>query len=238
MRSIALANQKGGVGKTTTAVHLAHGLALAGGRVVQLDLDPQGNATVATQGMAVESVLEGGVFDLLEPLRDDLWILPSPGATRNLSPTTVPDVGRLRELMKALAEDGFDWAIVDCPPRMDAWGLAGISICDQVLLPMQAEFFAMHGLTQMLATLDTCAEGGDLLGIVVTMFDPRAEVETEIIADLRAKLDAKVCTSIIYRDTAFVEAASHGVTLFDYNLASVGARSYGELVREIIDGRT
>ncbi len=244
MRSIALANQKGGVGKTTTAVHLAHGLALAGNRVVHIDLDPQGNSTLATQAMKIEvpEVQDDGVYQALEPLRDGLWILPSPGASRNLPPSTVPDLGRLQGLVDALKEEQFDWMIVDCPPRMDAWGLAGIRLCEEVLLPVQAEFFAMHGLSQMMATLDRTrqenASCGHLLGVIVTMFDSRATIEQEILTDLRGNLGPKLMDSVIYRDLAFVEAASHGVTLFDYDLDSAGARAYGELVREITYGRT
>ncbi|MCA8941695.1 MAG: ParA family protein [Planctomycetes bacterium] len=243
MRSIALANQKGGVGKTTTTVHLAHGLALAGDRVLVLDLDPQGNATLATQGMKPDDATapEGGIYDALQPLRDGLWILPSPGASRNLSPQTVPDFGRLHGLMQALEDEGFDWVVVDCPPRMDAWGLTGVRLCQHVLLPIQPEFFAMHGLSQMLETLEgvrsehgSCAE---LLGVVVTMFDPKVPVEREILANLRSNLGSRLFRSIVERDPRFVEAASHGVTLFDYCLESKGARCYGELVREICYGR-
>lgn len=243
MRSIALANQKGGVGKTTTAVHLAHGLALAGKRVAQIDLDPQGHATLALQGMRTDETPGAeGVLGTLDPLRDGLWILPSPGVERNLPADAVPDAERLRGLVDALRVAGFDWLIVDCPPRMDAWGRTAVRLCEQVLLPVQAEFFAMHGLAQMIATLEAlraehpgCAE---LLGVVVTMFDPAAGIEREILADIQANLGERLCATTIQRDLRFVEAASHGVTLFDYNLAAIGARGYGELVREIMYGRT
>lgn len=243
MRSIALANQKGGVGKTTTTVHLAHGLALTGARVLVLDLDPQGNATLATQGMQSDgdANADSGIYEALQPLRDGLWILPSPGASRNLSPQTVPDFDRLAGLVEALGDEGFDWVIVDCPPRMDAWGLTGVRLCEHVLLPIQPEFFAMHGLSQMLETLEgvrrehgACA---DLLGVVVTLFDPKVPVEREILDNVRANLGPRMLRSVIERDPRFVEAASHGLTLFDYCLESKGARCYGELVREICYGR-
>ncbi len=249
MRSLALANQKGGVGKTTTAIHLAHGLALAGKQVVIYDLDPQGNATLAVQGMAEQENAEqeaagqdpGSPFAALQPLAPGLWILPSPGARRNIAATTRPDVGKLQQLARALEYEGVEWLIVDCPPRMDAWGIAGLEICERALLPVQAEFFAMHGLGQMMATIEQtrkrCPHAAHLFGVLVTMLDRREPIAVEVLQDLRANLGDKLCEAAVFRDSRFIEAASHGVTLFDYDLQSKGARSYGELVREVLYGR-
>ena len=247
MRSIALANQKGGVGKTTTAVHLAHGLAIAGDTAVILDLDPQGNATLSVQGMAETTARSAdeeppaGPFAALAPLAERLWILPSPGAYRNIDRRTVPDTAKLRALTEALAEHGADWLIVDCPPRMDAWGWAGLELCQQVLLPVQAEFFAMHGLGQMLQTLRQArkkfAGRADLLGVLPTLVDGREEISREVLDDLRENLGEQVCQAAIYRDSTFVEAASHGRTLFDYRIDAKGTLCYASLVREVRHGR-
>ena len=244
MRSVALANQKGGVGKTTTAIHLAHGLAMAGHSTAIFDLDPQGNATLALQGMTEpdpEDLPKDSAFAALEPLKDGMWILPSPGATRALSRTAKLDVRRLVDLAKALEQDGLDWLVVDCPPRMDQWGWAGLQLSDEVLIPVPPEFFPMHGLSQMVQTLDEARREfpgkAGLMGILVTMLDRRESVALEVLEDLRQNLGERLMASEVYRDPQLVEAASHGRTVFDYNLFSKGARSYGELVREVLYGR-
>lgn len=235
MRALALANQKGGVGKTTTAIHLGHGLALAGYRVALLDLDPQGNATLALQEM-----VGGRTSDDLPPLvaaAERLWVLPSLGAERSLGPDDHLDVERLRVLVADLA-GSMDILLVDCPPRMDSWGWAGLQLCDHVLVPVQAEFFAMHGLTQMLATLDRARSDrvaqSELLGVFITMFDWREHVAHDVRADLRANLGDTMLESVVVRDPQFIEAASHGVTLFDYNPFAKGARCYASLTREVL----
>ena len=238
---LSIANQKGGVGKTTTAVHLAHGLALTGKSVALFDMDPQGNATLAVQAMAGSAVDPGPPFEQLQPLSEGLWILPSPGATRNVPRDAELDVERLVGLTVELEKASLDWLIVDCPPRMDRWGWAGLRLCRQVLVPVQAEFFAMHGLSQMMRTLDKARaefpRRAGLLGILVTMLDEREPVEVEVLGNLRKHLGPDLLDTVVYRDSQLVEAASHGLTLYEYNPFSKGARSYGELVREVVHGR-
>ncbi len=234
LRSLALANQKGGVGKTTTAIHLGHCLALAGMRVAIFDLDPQGNATLAMQEMVT------GTEEGLEPLvgaGERLWILPSAGTDRAIGPGEELDVDGL-EGLRARMESEIDVLIVDCPPRMDAWGWAGLRLCDHVLVPVQAEFFAMHGLSRMLDTVDMArgSEAGraELMGVFVSMFDHREEVAVEVRADLQANLGSKLFDSVVVRDAQFIEAASHGVTLLDYNPLARGVRCYASLAREVM----
>ena len=243
MKSLALANQKGGVGKTTTAVHLAHGLALTGQKVVLFDVDPQGHATLAVQGMMGWG--EGPTeppFRQLQALAEGFWILPSPGATRNMPRDANLNVDGLVHLAEDLENASVDWLIVDCPPRMDRWGWAGLRLCSEVLVPVQPEFFAMHGLSQMMRTLESAQEEfpsrAGLLGVVVTMLDEREPVELEVLGNLRENLGPELLQTVVYRDSQLVEAASHGLTLFQYNPFSKGARSYGELVREVVHGRT
>ena len=140
-----------------------------------------------------------------------------------------------------LFEDGFEWLIVDCPPRMDTWGWAGLELCAEVLLPVQSEFFAMHGLTQMMRTLEDAQRQfpgrSRLLGVLPTLVDTREAIAVDVLSDLRENLRSELLTTVIFRDAGFVEAASHGQTLFEYKLESKGARAYGELVWEILYGR-
>lgn len=237
MRSIVLANQKGGVGKTTTAIHLAHGFALAGRRVLLMDLDPQGNATVAVQGMLTEGLPAGqGSLEFMTPVCQRLWLLPSAGGVDS---TAGIDTSRLHALVEELSPH-IDTLIVDCPPRMDEWGWAGVQLCEQVIVPVQAEFFAMHGLSQMMASLEAAAKvypgKGKLRGVLPTMVDPQEPVAREILEDLRKNLGPLLLNSVIFRDASLVEAASHGQSVFFHSPWSKGALCYAELVREILDG--
>jgi chromosome partitioning protein len=236
VRSIVLANQKGGVGKTTTAIHLAHGLCLAGRRVALFDLDPQGNATVALQGMNPEASAD---LPGLEQLAAGFWLLPSAGSASTLARGARLDVARLHALVD-LVTPQLDWLVVDCPPRMDEWGWAGVQIAEQVLVPVQAEFFAMHGLSQMLATLEAAAiefPGKAVLrGVLPTMVDAREPIATEVLEDLRKNLGTRLLDTVILRDAGLVEAASFGLSVFQHLPFSKGALCYAELVKELIDG--
>jgi chromosome partitioning protein len=237
VRSIVLANQKGGVGKTTTAIHLAHGLAIAGHRTALFDLDPQGNATIAVQGMGGESHPDDAVSGL-QAIGPRFWLLPSRGEVAP-SPALRPDPGRLLELADSLTEK-LDYLIVDCPPRLDAWGWAGIQLADEVVVPVQAEFFAMHGLSQMLASLEmaTAERPGKcrLRGVLPTMVDLREPITGEILEDLRRNLGNRLLDSIILRDSCLIEAGSFGVSVFQHSPWSKGAFCYAQLIKELAHG--
>lgn len=238
MRSIVLANQKGGVGKTTTAIHLAHGFALAGHRVLLMDLDPQGNATVAVQGMtAPEDAAQPQEW--MTPVAERLWLVPSPGSEAVESGTADLDVDQLQSELDGLVSD-IDWLVVDCPPRMDQWGWAGVQLCDEVVVPVQAEFFSMHGLSQMMASLEDAAARfpgkGRLRGVLPTMVDAGEPISGEILEDLRKNLGDRLLRSVIFRDASLVEAGSHGQSVFEHSPWSKGAHCYTELVQEILHG--
>jgi chromosome partitioning protein len=228
-RSVALANQKGGVGKTTTAIHLAHGLSLCGLRVALLDLDPQGNATVGVGG---ELGTEGDLSPLLK-LPAGFHLLPA---------NVVKDPKDLDRLMSQLEAAKFDWVVADCPPRMDEWGWAGVRACTDVIVPVQAEFFAMQGLSQILATLESIQGQrpghARLLGILPTMVSSADQVSLEVLADLRANLGERVLDTTILRDPQVVEAASHGRSLFAYKPEAPATFCFTEMVREVLHGRS
>ena len=238
MRSIVLANQKGGVGKTTTAIHLAHGLALAGNRVALFDLDPQGNATIAVQTMSADD-LEGTEVEALTPIATNLWLLPSPGDGSTLARNASIDTVKLEGLVDRL-QGQIDWLIIDCPPRLDEWGWAGVQIAEQVVVPVQAEFFAMHGLSQMLATLEAASAEfpgkASLRGVLPTMVDLREPLAAEILEDLRKNLGDRMLRTVILRDTSLVEASSHGQSVFQHSPFSKSAFCYAQLVKELADG--
>ncbi|MCR9244433.1 MAG: ParA family protein [bacterium] len=239
VRSLVLANQKGGVGKTTTAIHLAHGFALSGKKVALFDMDPQGNATVAVQQMSGGHEAKKGALTMLEPVAKNLWLLRSPGAESLVEPGADIEVDRLLELVQELAKV-VDWLVIDCPPRIDAWGWAGLQLGDEVLVPVQAEFFAIHGLSQMLAAMEVAAKQLDgkarIRGVLPTMVDASEPVTLEVVEDLRKNLGDLVLDSLVLRDSNLVEAASHGKTAFAHCPWARGALCYGELVMEILDG--
>lgn len=238
VRSIVLANQKGGVGKTTTAIHLAHGIALAGKKVVLIDLDLQGNATVALQGMSAPAS-QDPVLAELTAVSENMWLVPSPGAFGEVPRDARVDFERLRQLTEGLAS-AIDFLVFDCPPRMDDWGWAGVRLGDEILVPVQAEFFAMHGLSQMLSSIEAAAAENPgkakLRGVLPTMVDYSEAVTTEILQDLRRNLSTRMMNSLILRDASLVEAASFGKTVFLHSPASKAALCYAQLVREVIHG--
>ena len=239
MRSIVLANQKGGVGKTTTAIHLAHGFAIAGQRVLLMDLDPQGNATVAVQGMRDESAPES-THAWMSPIAERFWLVPSAGADAPGEDASL-DTERLEAVVQGLDQE-IDLLVVDCPPRMDEWGWAGVQLCDEVIVPVQAEVFSMHGLSQMMASQEEAARRfpgkGRLRGVLPTMVDSREEIANEVLEDLRKNLGDLLLQSVIFRDSSLVEAASHGTSAFLHSPWSKGALCYTELVQEIMNGRS
>ena len=237
MKSLVFANQKGGVGKTTTAIHLAHGLALAGYRVALFDLDPQGSATVAVQGMVAERD-EGRMPGTLTCVAPNFWLLGSSGIETRHGRSNV-DVRTLMLLVDEM-RDQIDWLVVDCPPRLEGWGWAGLQLCDQVVIPVQAEFFAMHGLSQMIRSLEVAAfelpGKARMRGILPTMVDLREPIAIEVLEDLRRNLGDLVMDTVIVRDSNLIEAASHGKTVYVHCPWARSALCYTELAKEIIDG--
>jgi chromosome partitioning protein len=231
MRITCIANQKGGVGKTTTAVNLARSLVLKGERVLLGDLDPQANATLGLQGLAPAK--EGGTWS--STTCPGLSLVSFPEVLRRRGGRQ-PTVALLREVLDELP--GTSWMILDCPPRIDAWGVTGLEACQEVLVPVQSEFFAMQGLAQMLRIVEGVKSsrnpGLDVAGFLLTMVDWREQLHTDVVGEVKSHMHGKVFATQIPRDLKLAEASSHGKPIWEYDNSSPGALAYLQLAREIM----
>jgi chromosome partitioning protein len=253
-QTIACANQKGGVGKTTTVVNLASYLALASERVLVLDLDPQGNAT---SGLGIDRTRDQSVYDAVidaVSLREltiptgvpGLSIVPSSialaGAEVELAPLEQRE-RRLSRLIQPIADD-YDYILIDCPPSLGLLTVNALTAADSVLIPIQCEYYALEGLGQLMATVrlvrDHLNPRLEVKGAVLTMFDGRTNLSGQVAADVRSHLEGRVYTTVIPRSVRLSEAPSHGLPIHAYAPASPGARAYEALSRELRsrDGHT
>jgi len=231
MRITSIANQKGGVGKTTTAVNLARALALRGQRVLLVDLDPQANASLALQGM--EPGKGGDSWTRL--VCPGLHILSFPHFLHGKSQRT-PSLALLQEAWEPFLEEK-EWILLDCPPRVDAWGLLGLEVSHSVLVPVQSEFFAMQGLAQMLQVVEGVRSTRNpklaVEGILLTMVDWREPLHRDVVEEVRDHMKGRVFWTEIPRDLKLAEATSHGLPAWDYDPAGPGALAYLQLAREV-----
>lgn len=244
-RSLCVANQKGGVGKTTTAMNLSAALAKAGCRTLLVDLDPQCNATTGLGRQPVTShPLVSGVAvrqGVCATDIRDLDLLPGSRTFRDVEALTKDDAGnaaRLRERL-ALGFSAYDYVLIDCPPSLGPLTRTALASSDEVLMPIQCEFFAMEGLTLMISTIgQILQQAGHTLrfgGIVLTMYDHTLELTHEVDEEIRDFFGEIVFSTVIPRDVTVSEAPSHGLSVIDYAPRSRGTRAYVELCMEVLD---
>ncbi len=249
-RIIAVANQKGGVGKTTTAINLAACLAEAGKKVLTIDLDPQGNMT---SGLGVDkNEVENTVYELMldecsvkesmtDTIVDGMKIIPS---NVNLAGAEIELLGinEKEYILKNAVDyirDDYDFIIIDCPPSLNMLTINAMTTADSVLVPIQCEYYALEGLSQLMHTIDLVQQrlNPDLLieGIVFTMYDVRTNLSVQVVENVRSNLDTKIYDTLIPRNIRLAEAPSHGLPINMYDSRSAGAESYRLLAKEVIE---
>ena len=248
---IAVANQKGGVGKTTTAVNLAACLAAVGQHVLLLDLDPQANATSGlglekTEGASAYRVLlgEGNLLEKIKPTSfDRLEIIPSEVdlCAADLELARLDDHHhRLANALKPVLESNrFNVVFIDCPPSLGILTVNAFAACDGLLVPLQCEYYALEGISMMNRILGQLRETGvnprmDIFGVVMTMFDGRTKLSNEVVSEVRNSLGARVFETVIPRSTRLAEAPSFGKPIIYYDKYSSGSAAYELLAQEVL----
>lgn len=247
---IAITNQKGGVGKTTTSINLCGALAYMKKKVLLVDIDPQANAT---QGIGIDrSKLELTTYDLLvDEISIDKIIKHSKVENLDVAPANIDlagveiqlsqvNVGREQRLKKALMPivDNYDYIIIDCPPALGLLNTNALTAANSVLIPVQCEYYALEGLTQLLNTIlltqSVFNEDLTIEGVLLTMLDSRTNLGIEVTQEVRKYFKDKVYDTVIPRNVKLSEAPSEGLCIFDYDNNSVGAKAYARFAKEVV----
>ena len=249
-RIIAIANQKGGVGKTTTSINLAASIAEMGKRVLAIDLDPQGNMT---SGLGVDkNEVENTVYELMldecsinESIQDTvvkgLRLIPS---NVNLAGAEIELLGinDKEYILKTAVDyirDDYDFIVIDCPPSLNMLTINAMTTANSVLVPIQCEYYALEGLTQLIHTIDLIKErlneNLQIEGVVFTMFDGRTNLSLQVVENVKENLDRNIYKTIIPRNVRLAEAPSYGMPINMYDTRSTGAEAYRLLAEEVIN---
>lgn len=249
-RIIAIANQKGGVGKTTTAINLSASLTESGKKVLTIDMDPQGNTT---SGLGIDkNQIENTVYEMiLEELPTEECIQPSImegldviASNINLSGAEVELISLenkefiLKDKVEKLKSE-YDYIIIDCPPSLNLLTINAMTTADTVLVPIQCEYYALEGLTQLMKTIDLIKERLnpklEIEGVVFTMFDGRTNLSLQVVENVKENLDRNIYKTIIPRNVRLAEAPSYGMPINMYDKRSTGAEAYRLLAEEVIN---
>lgn len=244
-RILAVVNQKGGVGKTTTAVNLAAALTDLGLRVLVCDFDPQANAT---SGLGVDKrKTKASTYDMIindVPAENAVVhtkfadVLPSSADLAGAGVELIDETGREQKLKKALTplRDRYDVIFIDCPPSLELLTLNGLCACDGILIPVQCEYYALEGLSDLMATMRAVKRKLnptlEIFGVILTMYDGRTNFSAQVAQEVRRHFPGKVFAEAIPRNVRLAEAPSHGVPIFAYDRSSRGAESYRRLGEE------
>ncbi len=251
MRIVAVANQKGGVGKTTTSVNLGAALAVHGVRILLIDLDPQGNATSAfgmqeLEGESLYDPLVGNesIVQKIFPTRlNGLFLVP---ADLDLAGAEIEiarmdnHLTRLSKTLSVLRADGtFDFILIDCPPSLGILMTNALAAADEILTPIQCEYFALEGLVKIVRVVEQVRASGanpnvEIAGIVMTMFDGRTNLSSQVVAEVRKHFGERVYETVIPRTVRLSEAPSFGKTILEYDSSGGGARAYRQLALEFL----
>jgi chromosome partitioning protein len=245
---VAILNQKGGVGKTTTAINLGAYLAKAGKKVLVVDFDPQGNATSGL-GLAKDTI-ETTSYDILfkpseivtaiqETETPRLNIIPTNAGLAAAEVELVNKPSRELLLKKSITGLDYDYILIDCPPALGLLTINALTAADQLLIPVQAEYYALEGLGQLLSVMQRVRQGLnpnlELMGVVVTMYDSRTSLSEQVYSELKKHFGDKLFKSIIPRNVRLAEAPSYGKPVSEHDKWSKGARAYKQLAKEVVN---